>query len=325
MIRPLRTPLLLAQLALLPLGLSSVASAEPVIAKREDRQVVFRSGDRVLARYQAEPGDLPRPDIKEIFRRGGYLHSVRTLSGREITDDYPANHVHHHGMWMAWTKTVFEGREPDFWNMGQGLGRVEFVSLDGVRNDDAGAAELTTRHRYVDLIPQPPVTALNEVWNVSAHILATASRPAWALDLTATQTCAGNAPLQLPTYHYGGLGFRGNTAWDGSGNLKLLTSEGVTDRVKANTSRVRWCWLGGDVDGATAGVAILSHPDNFRAPQPIRVHPSEPFFCYAPQQAGDMSIQPGETYTVRYRFVIADGEPTAKEIDAWWDEWVKPE
>ena len=39
------------------------------------------------------------------------------------------------------------------------------------------------------------------------------------------------------------------------------------------------------VDGALAGLAALVHPENFRAPQPVRVHPNEPFVCIAPERA----------------------------------------
>jgi hypothetical protein len=49
-----------------------------------------------------------------------------------VTDDYPANHKHHHGIWFAWTRVDFEGRKTDFWNMGDGKGTVEFVDLIAV-------------------------------------------------------------------------------------------------------------------------------------------------------------------------------------------------
>ena len=67
--------------------------------------------------------------------------------------------------------------------------------------------------------------------------------------------------------------------------------------------------------------AILCHPANYRFPQPMRLHPSEPFFCYAPQQLGDMEIKPGEPYIARYRFVTADGAMTQAEIDRLWDDY----
>src|SRR5690606_2716899 len=34
--------------------------------------------------------------------------------------------------------------------------------------------------------------------------------------------------------------------------------------------------------------------------------------CYAPQQAGAMSIEPGKPYVARYRIVVADGGPDAE-------------
>ena len=80
----------------------------------------------------------------------------------------------------------------------------------------------------------------------------------------------------------------------------------------------------GEIDGAKAGLAILCHPDNFRAPQPMRLHPTEPFFCYAPQQSGDMEIKPGNTYVSRYRFVVHDGPPDKAELDRLWNDFAKP-
>jgi hypothetical protein len=115
------------------------AAAENVTATREGKQVIVRAGKKEVLRYQAEPGEFPRKDIKEIFRRGGYLQSIHTPSGKLVTDDFPPNHVHHHGVWSPWTKTEFEGRKPDFWNMGGGTGRVDFVVLDEVWQKDGRA------------------------------------------------------------------------------------------------------------------------------------------------------------------------------------------
>jgi len=297
------------------------ADAPSVTPKREGKQIVFRAGDRELLRYQAEPGEFPRPDIKEAYRRGGYLHPIYTPKGKLATDDFPSNHVHHHGIWMPWTKTEFEGRAPDFWNMGEGKGRVEFVSVEKVwqKNNTAG---FTTKHRFLDLMAQPSKVALHETWEIVVTA-ATDGGVQNVIDLTSTQTCATDAVLKLPKYHYGGFGFRGNWAWNGADACRALTAEGETNRNKINEARSKWCWVGGAVDGQTAGVAILCHPQNYRFPQPMRLHPSEPFFCYAPQQLGDMEIKPGTPYVSRYRIVAIDGEPNAQHIEAWWKAWAE--
>jgi Family of unknown function (DUF6807) len=291
-------------------------AGESVTATRVGKQVVFRAGKREMFRYQTEPGEFPRPDIKEAFRRGGYIHPILTPSGRLVTDDFPTNHVHHHGLWLPWTKTEFEGRNPDFWNMGEGKGRVEFVALDKVWQKD-GAAGLTARHQFVDLLAPQPKTALLETWEVTATSVE-GERPHFIIDLTSTQTCASDSPLKLPKYYYGGLGFRGNGAWNGETECEFLTSSGERDRVKGNESRGQWCWIGGTVNGRTAGVTILCHPENYRFPQPMRLHPKEPFFCFAPQQVGDMEIVPGKPYISRYRFIIADDKPETGDAQKWW-------
>lgn len=297
---------------------SPLHAADEITAARDGRQLVIKAGANEILRYQAEPGDLPRPGIKPAFIRGGYIQSLHTPSGKLITDDFPADHLHHHGVWNPWTKTEFAGRHPDFWNMGDGTGKVEFVALDKIWQKD-GKAGFQARHQFIDLSASPPKAALVETWEVVVSI----SNGNYVIDFASTQTCATDAPLKLPTYHYGGFGFRGNAAWNGAANCQFLTASGLTDRLKVNTAREKWCWVGGKVDGGTCGVTILCHPKNFRFPQPIRANPDQPFFCYAPQQLGEMEIVPGQKYISRYRLIIADGTPDAKSAEVWWEDYAR--
>jgi hypothetical protein len=301
---------------------SNENSEDVVVAKHGKKLRVTDSG-KTLFEYQAEPGALPRPGIDQLYTRGGYLHPILSPRGVRVSEDFPTNHVHHHGIWFPWTKTEFQGRHPDFWNMGDGSGKVEFVSL---REQWSGAVQggFRTEHRFVDLSAEAPVTALQETWEVMAYSAPETGRARNIFDLKSSQQCATEDPLVLPLYRYGGLGFRGRGEWDGKENCRFLTSNGETDRVKGHATRARWCHVGGLVDGKLAGVAILSHPSNFRAPQPMRIHPNEPFFNFAPQQAGEMRISSGETYVSRYRFVVVDGEPDRDEIEAWWEDYADP-
>ena len=304
-------------LFLVPLALSHPMPATgEVTAAREGKQVVVRSGAKEILRYQAEPGELPRRDLPDAYRRGGYIQSIHSASGRRITDDFPTDHPHHHGVWSPWTKTHFEGRQPDFWNMGKQTGAVEFVALDRVWQKD-GKAGFTARHRFVDLSIKPEKVALFETWEVTVA----AGDAGYTIDFTSTQTCATSAPLKLPQYHYGGFGFRGHGDWAGPGNTRYLSASGKNDRLELNASREKWCWIGGPVDGATVGVTILGHPENFRFPQPVRAHPDQPFFCFAPQQLGAMEITPGQKYVSRYRLLVTDGEPDAALADAAWEAY----
>jgi hypothetical protein len=179
----------------------------------------------------------------------------------------------------------------------------------------------------VDLSAPQPVTALHETWRVTLYRVVTAAgvAPVNVFDLEVTQTCATPDAMVLPQYHYGGFGIRGADAWNGPGDAALfLTSEGTSDRVTGNTTRGRWCYLGGRLDGAIAGTAVLGHPGNFRAPQPLRLHPNMPYFSYVPQQLGEFAIEPGKPYVARFRFVAADGAPDRARLDAFWHGYASP-
>src|SRR5262245_53045588 len=221
-------------------GDSDVVQEGSIRAERKNQTVEFTHTEigrrdttsKPLFAYQAEPGEFPRANIKELFRRGAYLHPIRTLSGKVITDDYPPNHIHHHGIWWAWTKTEFDGRAPDFWNMGEGKAKVDFVALQGTWGGPVHGG-FVSKHQFTDLTGGSPAAALNEAWDL--RVYNNARDNIWAFDLTSTQECATDKPLKLPEYYYGGLGFRGHWDWNGKTNVNFLTSEGITDREKGNT------------------------------------------------------------------------------------------
>jgi hypothetical protein len=206
--------------------------------------------------------------------------------------------------------------------MGEGKGTVEFLKFGKSWSGGAVHAGFQAEHRFVDLTSGQPKVPLEETWTVIGYHINGAKY--FVFDLISTQRCATASPLKLPKYYYGGLGFRGNWAWNGAQKTEFLTSNGETDRGKGNETRANWCHIGGEVDGEFTGVTIMCHPENFRAPQPMRIHPREPFFCYAPSQLGDWQIEPGKPYVSRYRFVVADGRPDQESIEKIWQAYAHP-
>lgn len=274
--------------------------------------------------YRTDKDALPRSDIDSKYKRAGYLHPLLTPAGKIVSGDYPSNHIHHHGIWSPWTKTQFQGRKPDFWNMQDRTGTVEFAGIERTWSGPVHGG-FVSRQRMIDLSAPTPVAALNETWEVTVYDVRGAPLPMRVFDLAITQTCATSDPLVLPQYHYGGLGYRGRDEWNGKANFTVLTSEGETDRVKANATRLRWIFAGGAVEGnAQAGVAVFDRPDNFRAPQPVRVHPEMPYWSITPSQLGDWAIEPGQPYVAHYRFIAVDGVPTRAQLEACWNGYATP-
>ncbi|MDP3068930.1 MAG: PmoA family protein [Opitutaceae bacterium] len=305
---------------------SPKAPIEPaVVAAPAGGHLRVSIGGQPVLVFRLDREDLPRPGIPREIVRAGYVHPVFSPSGKIVTDDYAPNHAHHHGIWAPWTKVSFQGRATDFWNMQDKKGAEELVALDRSWSGPVHGG-FSARLKSVDLSAPAPVTALHTTWELTAYDLAGAARPARLFDLTVTHTAASQDPLVLPEYHYGGFGFRGAGGWNGPGPVaNFLTSEGETDRIKGNNTRVRWCYLGGAVEGGgLAGTATLGHPGNFRAPQPVRLHPNMPYFSLVPQQLGEFRIEPGTPYVTRYRFVVADGAPDRALLDAYWQGYAQP-
>jgi hypothetical protein len=287
----------------------------------------FSFGSVPLAHYQMRPSDVPSPDVPEHYRHGAYLHPVFSPAGKLVTGDYPPDHRHQRGIWFSWTKTEFEGRHPDFWNMGKDkdgkfTGEIRFDRLVLNWNGPVHGG-FESRHIWLDHTGGTGKPVLNESWRVTFYRPLGGRQPVHVIDFSSSQQCASKEALRLPKYHYGGLGMRGNAAWDPVDQVRMLTSNG-DDRLKGDSTKARWVHLGGSVDGAPAGIAVLIHPANFRFPQPLRLNPKNPQLCVAPSQDGDWEIKPGDNYISQYRFIIADAEADEAGVERCWRDYANP-
>ena len=289
------------------------------VVRYDEGKAFLEAGGREVLTYNFDEVPPPSPDIDPKYTRGGYIHPVLTPSGRRVSGDYPYNHIHHHGIWGAWTNTVFQGRTPDFWNMGDVTGTIVPDAFGDLLTGPVFSG-FNTSHTYVDLSANEPVSVLTEEWEARLYYTGDDYN---AFDMWIHQEALTDSTLLLPEYRYGGLGFRGRIEWDGPDSTFFLTSEGM-DRSNGHATRARWCHISGEVDGMQAGVAIFSHPDNFRHPEPMRIHPSEPFFNWAPSQAGDWIIDKDNPFQARYRFIVMDGPPDPALLDQLWNDWAYP-
>lgn len=302
-------------------NLSEEAQADGQVSSQKDAATVTFSagGNKVLSYYHRE--NSPPEELDERYRRGGYIHPFYSPGGVVLSSHMNVDqHPHHSGIWSAWTRTQFEGRNPDFWNVHQDRGRVDVDSMIAMW-DGPVFGGFRSAHRFTDLSGEEAVTALNEIWDVKVYASPLGDQ-AHVFDLTVTQTVNSDRPLLLPEYRYGGIGFRGHIDWNNPGKCFFLTSGGLGR--EGHATRARWAHMGGYSEGELAGFAILGHPSNYRFPQTMRIHPSEPFFNFAPTQLGDMSIQPGIPFITRYRIVTHDGEPDAGLIDRLWFDYAYP-
>jgi Methane oxygenase PmoA len=89
---------------------------------RNDKSLGVWEGDRPVLVYNDGPKSLP--NVREAGSRSSYVHPIYGLDGEILTDDFPADHYHHHGLFWGWPHVSIDGREYDLWKM-RGI-RFEF-------------------------------------------------------------------------------------------------------------------------------------------------------------------------------------------------------
>jgi methane monooxygenase PmoA-like len=294
-----------------------------------DRTVEATFDGRLLLRYNKAHVE-PLEGVNPKYGRSAHLHPVWTPGGSIVTDELPPDHLHQSGIFLAYTKTQFEGRDIDFWNLAGGKGRVRFKSLQGVASGPV-FGQIRTEHEHVDLTAGDDKSeigktsggkvALVESWDLRMWNVGLKSGY-WLLDVNSSIRCASDSPLKLPEYHYGGMAIRAARPWVPK-EVQFLTSEG-DNRIKGNHTRPRWCEMHGLIDSKLAGVALMTHPSNFRFPEPLRIHPTMPYMVYTPSFLGDWEIRPGMPHDSHYRFVVHDGQLSAETLERLWRDYAEP-
>lgn len=295
------------------------------LTETDDTIRVTLRGKPVL-QYIKKAQDVPE-GIPEYFNRSGYIHPVYTPTGQELTGDYPADHAHQHALFFAWVKSKFNGQKVDFWNQAKDLGKIEFREVVNLSREEQKVA-FSVKHAFMAKDGDKWVDALHETWTVTVH-----QTPAdhFLFDIVSVQQCASDKPLGLAEYHYGGMAIRGNYEWlkekedhsIHSGDLQFFTSEGK-DRWEGNHTHPNWVAFSGKIDGQDVSAAVFCSPENFRAPQPVRIHPNKPYFCFAPMVDGAFKIEPGQEYVSRYRYLVTSNATDVNMIQEHWNEYAKP-
>jgi hypothetical protein len=296
---------------------NKVTSKAAVTTNDDGKGLTVRIGNRVVFRYNEAvvPSSIPG---KPEYQRSGYIHPVYDPDGRVVTDDMAPDHAHQHGIMFPYEKVEFQGRHLNFWEPSNGT--ISHDRTESAINGQVfGGFRAALRYDENDL-PGGLQPVLRETWEVHVYNI-----PDYFLfDLVSVQNCATDKPVLIEKNSYGGVAIRCNRKWfDHPNESEYLTSEGKT-RANGNQTRPRWVDLYGLIDGKASGVAIMDHPTNFRFPQPVRLHPQKPYFCFSPMAVDSFAIEPGRPHVSRYRYYVHIGKPDAAIIEALWNDYAEP-
>lgn len=306
----------------------STATEKPALRiKNDDKTITLLDGEQPLLVYNLQSPPAPK-GIDAIYERSGFLHPVYSPGGQVLTAAFPADHAHQHGIFSAWVKTSYADNSVDFWNLPGKTGRVLHENIVSQFNDEMSVGfEVSLLHR---VLSDPPVDVLRESWKITAH---STDSSYYCFDLETVQRALTDKPLVIEKYHYGGVAVRGPVKWVlkpdgdlGSADASPREPNGMlnslgNDRIAGNHAHTKWVAMSGHLDGKPSGIVMLDHPENFRAPQAARLHPTKPYFCMAPCVDGEFVIDADHPYHARYRFLVTDTKVDPEWIQEQWQKW----
>jgi hypothetical protein len=296
-----------------------------VIAKAEDGMLTFQSGSKNLLRYYFKTV-YPPAGVDTAFRRSGFIHPLWSPKGQVLTRIQPKDHYHHFGIWNPWTHVLFEGDTVDFWNIGQKKATVRFANFISTSSGPV-FGEFQSLHEHV-VLKKNKTEKIALVENQTVRVYQPNGEEYFIVDFTSKMNDASTSPVLLLEYRYGGFGWRTTEQWDNK-NSEVLSSEGKT-RKDADGSMARWCMVQGAVDNDYAGVVMMSYPANYNHPEPLRIWPEnqydrgDMFANFSPTKNKDWLLEPGKTYTLRYRLLVFNGKMAKEKAEKAWQDFAHP-
>ena len=299
-------------LAIVALGLflarqerSSFVSSGPVLAFADDSAAgaltVMDKGIPVLDyRY----GDQLPAGLDPKQARSCYIHPLYSLDGEPLTADFPADHLHHHGLFWTWPAVVVRGAATQTWHPAEPSLRQHFVKW--VKREVTGAgARLVVENRW----------KLGEAEDVAEETVSLfihrASGLGRAIDVEVVIRPVGG-PLELrgaseDNKGYGGLCFRGAPLLK---DAVMTTDEGV---LEADSTGRPFRWA--DLSTPSLGVAIFVPADHPGYPLTWLVRNSYAGVinpCW-PGLAGAV-LAPDVPVSLRYRVYVHRGDAAAGRV-----------
>lgn len=300
-------------LALLACSLAATAAHGQFAFERTEDKLIVREGDRtvlVFNHHDVQPPVAGTP-------RSGYIHPLHGLDGAILTDDFPADHLHHRGVFFGWPAMTVMGKKVDFWHL-RGL-RPSFEDLQTIQADEQSAA---FESRNIWRLEGGTET-VRECLRYSIHA---SDKTGQAIDVHAAFTNLTDQPVTLsgsPTSAYGGLNLR----MDGTRpDVRIATAEGpVTENINAIDPPSPWADHASRpaADQPHSGVAIFQHPGN--PDYPARNWTLRPYGFLGAAWPGESSydIAPGATLDLRYRLFLHRGAAEEARVAETYERYAR--
>ncbi len=256
-------------------------------------------------------GDQLQEGVHRKYTRSCYIHPLYSLDGEPLTDDFPADHFHHRGIFWTWPVVETRGLKTSTWEPGTPPLHQKFVRW---AKKEAGKESAVVAAENVWVLDGKEEVA-RELVTVTVHPAEGQSR---AVDIEIRLEAVGG-PLGLrgqpqDDKGYGGLCLRAAPRFKG---VPLTTDKGpVKGDAVAETHR--WADLSDD----KGGVALFVPPDHPDAPLPWLVRNSYAGFINPSWPGGrTVVLNPGQPVTLRNRIYIHRGDVESGQVGKAYEEY----
>jgi hypothetical protein len=283
-------------------AIAGEGSSRFVFKEIDNKSLGLWEGDSPVLVYRF--GEMTLPGNPAAGTRSSYIHPIYGLDGEVLTDDFPADHYHHHGLFWGWPHVTVGGRDFDLWKM-RGI-RIEFRRWLG-QDATAKSAKLGVENAWV---VRDQGVMKEEAW-FEVHPARDNGRN---IDVTLTWTPA-NEPVTLGGAEgksYGGLSLRFAPRTE-----TVITIPAGRAKEDLLITELPWADLSGRLSASgsssVGGAALFVHPSHRGFP-PEWMTRDYGLLAIGWPGVQPETLAPGKSVTCRYRVWIHRGVPTAAEI-----------
>jgi len=290
-------------------------AAASVLAGAEEKPVAFRfekAEGKYLHLFEKEKrvltynyGMLLKEGVPKDRRRSCYIHPVYGLDGEVLTDDFPADHLHHRGLCWVWPRVIVGDKEYDLWD------------LRGVeqRFERWLGQEATAKHAEFGVVNGWYVGEEKIISETVRVRVFRATKEGRAIDVALTLE-ASKEPVTIsgrePVKGYGGFSFRFSPREE-----TVITTPAGKESADSDLRRHPWADLSAKFGGRDtfSGVAIFDHNENPAFPNGWTLR-HYGFLGVAWPGLEFYTLKPGEPLTLRYRVWIHRGGAEKGDVAA---------
>jgi hypothetical protein len=277
---------------------------------------VLDAGKKVLTYVY---GDKLATGIDPRYTKSSYIHPLYSLDGQVLTEDFPRDHFHHHGLFWAWPVVEVRGVRTSDWEPAEPSLRQHFVRWIK-REFTAEGARLVVENTWklggTEDVAEETVT-------IFVHGATLYGR---AIDIEIVLRPVGG-PMTLrgapeDKKGYSGLCFRG-LAYGHANIFKgaaMTTDEGP---LAADSTGRPFRWADISTPAVGGGVAIFISPDHPGYPVPWLVRNSYAGVlnpCW-PGLAGAV-LAPDVPVSLRYRIYIHSGDAASGRVKEAYEAYI---